>query len=65
MLGSKVLLIPGVILIAIGVTLQAGATGAVRAIKMSASLTGGRSAHDKGDQGPNGVGALIRDERGA
>jgi hypothetical protein len=65
MLGSKVLLIPGVILIAIGVTLQAGATGAVRAIKMSASLTGGRSAHDKGDQEPNGVGALIRDERGA
>jgi hypothetical protein len=39
MLGSKVLLIPGVFLIAIGVTLQAGATGAVRAIKMSASLT--------------------------
>lgn len=39
MLGSKVLLIPGVFVIAIGVTLQAGATGAVRAIKMSASLT--------------------------
>ena len=46
MLGSKVLLIPGVFLIAIGVTIQAGATGAVRAIKMSASLTGGRSAQD-------------------
>jgi hypothetical protein len=46
MLGSKVLLIPGVFLIAIGVTLQAGATGAVRAIKMSASLTGGRSSKD-------------------
>jgi hypothetical protein len=40
MLGSKALLIPGTIFIAIGVTLQAGATGAVRAIKMSASLTG-------------------------
>ena len=65
MLGSKVLLIPGVVLIAIGVTLQAGATGAVRAIKMSASLTGGRSAQDKGDQEPNSVGALIREERGA
>jgi hypothetical protein len=39
MLGSKVLLIPGVLLIAIGAMLQAGATGAVRAIKMSASLT--------------------------
>jgi hypothetical protein len=46
MLGSKVLLIPAVFVIAIGVTLQAGATGAVRAIKFSASLTGGRSADD-------------------
>jgi len=41
MLGSKVLLIPGIFVIAIGVTLQAGATGAVRAIKLSASLTAG------------------------
>jgi hypothetical protein len=39
MLGSKVLLIPGIIVLIIGVTLQAGATGAVRAIKMSARLT--------------------------
>ncbi|HYB29693.1 MAG TPA: hypothetical protein VEF89_24000 [Solirubrobacteraceae bacterium] len=39
MLGSRALLIPGIILIAVGVTLQAGATGAVRAIKMSAKLT--------------------------
>lgn len=43
MLGSKVLLIPGIVLMAVGVTLQAGATGAVRAIKMSASLTGTRA----------------------
>jgi uncharacterized membrane protein len=43
MLGSKVLLIPGIILLALGVTLQAGATGAVRAIKMSASLTSSNS----------------------
>jgi uncharacterized membrane protein len=42
MLGSKVLLIPGIFVIAIGITLQAGATGAVRAIKLSASLTAGR-----------------------
>jgi uncharacterized membrane protein len=40
MLGSSVLRIPGIILLALGVTLHAGATGAVRAIKMSASLTG-------------------------
>ena len=42
MLGSSALLIPGIVLIALGVTLQAGATGAVRAIKMSARLTGAR-----------------------
>jgi hypothetical protein len=40
MLGSSALLIPGIVFIALGVTLQAGATGAVSAIKMSASLTG-------------------------
>ncbi len=38
MLGTKALLIPGIIVFAIGITLQAGATGAVRAIKMSATL---------------------------
>jgi hypothetical protein len=38
MLGSKVLLIPGIVVFATGATLQAGATGAVRAIKMSAKL---------------------------
>lgn len=38
MLGSKVLLIPGIFVLAIGVTLQAGATGAVRAIKMTTKL---------------------------
>jgi hypothetical protein len=40
MLGSSALLIPGIVLVALGATLQAGATGAVSAIKMSASLTG-------------------------
>ena len=44
MIGSDALLIPGIVLIAVGVTLQAGATGAVRAIKMSVSLTGPRDA---------------------
>ena len=39
MLGSDVLLIPGIVLLALGVTLQAGATGAVRAIKLSVKLT--------------------------
>jgi hypothetical protein len=42
MLGIKVLLIPGIIVLAIGFALQAGATGAVKAIKVSASLAAGR-----------------------
>jgi hypothetical protein len=41
MLGSRALLVPGIILIAVGLTLQAGATGAVKAIKMSAKLVSG------------------------
>lgn len=43
LLGTKVLWIVGIVLIAVGVPLQAGATGAVRAIKMSVKLTGTRS----------------------
>lgn len=43
MLGSRVLLIPGIFVLVFGFTLQAGATGAVRAIKMSVSLTGHRA----------------------
>jgi hypothetical protein len=39
MLGSKALLIPGIVMLTLGFTLQAGATGAVRAIKMSLTLT--------------------------
>jgi hypothetical protein len=42
MLGSQALLIPGAIVLAIGLTLQAGATGAVKTIKMSAKLISGR-----------------------
>jgi hypothetical protein len=38
MIGSPILRIPGVILFAIGITLQAGATSAVRAVKMGARL---------------------------
>lgn len=41
MLGSHVLFIPGLFVVALGFTLQAGTTGAVKAIKMSASLTAG------------------------
>ena len=41
MLGSHTFFIPGIIVIAIGLTLQAGATGAVKAVKMSAKLSPG------------------------
>jgi uncharacterized membrane protein len=41
MLGVRALLIPGIIVLAVGASLQAGATGAVKAIKMSAKLVGG------------------------
>jgi hypothetical protein len=41
LLGSHVLFAFGVILFALGLTLQAGATGAVKAIKMSAKLAAG------------------------
>jgi hypothetical protein len=45
MLGSKALLIPGIFVLAVGVTLQAGATGAVRAVKISAKLMAGHQEH--------------------
>jgi hypothetical protein len=41
MLGSHTLFIPGVIVFVVGLTLQAGATSAVKAVKMSAKLLPG------------------------
>jgi hypothetical protein len=41
MLGSHTLFIVGCVVLAIGLTLQAGATGAVKAVKMSAKLVSG------------------------
>ena len=38
MLGSSALLIPGIVVVAFAATLQAGATGAVKTVKMSAKL---------------------------
>jgi hypothetical protein len=49
MLGSHALFILGCVVIAIGVTLQAGATGAVKTVKMSAKLVSGSreaASHD-------------------
>ncbi len=41
MLGSRALFIPGIIVMALGATLEAGATSAVKAVKMSAKLLPG------------------------
>jgi hypothetical protein len=41
-LGSHALLIPGVVVLALGFTLEAGATGAVKAVRMSAKLVAGQ-----------------------
>ena len=49
MLGSRALLIPGIIVMAVGFALQAGATGAVKAIKMSTKLVAGHP-HDRNQQ---------------
>ncbi|HEX4482705.1 MAG TPA: hypothetical protein VH081_02870 [Solirubrobacteraceae bacterium] len=46
MLGSHLLLIPGVVVLATGVVLQTGATGAVRAVKVSARLAGASRSPD-------------------
>jgi uncharacterized membrane protein len=47
MLGSDALFIPGIFVVAVGFTLQAGATGAVKAVKLSAHLVaGGASTAD-------------------
>jgi hypothetical protein len=43
LLGSHVLFALGIVLLAVGLTLQAGATGAVKAIKMSAKLAAGEA----------------------
>jgi hypothetical protein len=55
LLGTKGGLIPGIILIAIGVPLQAGATGAVRAIKMSVSLIAGPDEPPATDAAPQAL----------
>ena len=55
MLGSHTLFSLGVILLVVGLTLQAGATGAVKAVKMSAKLVSGHQQADGGRADPGGV----------
>jgi hypothetical protein len=47
MLGSSILRAPGIVLLVIGAALQAGATGAVRAIKLGAALAVGRASTER------------------
>lgn len=59
LLGSSTLFPLGVALLTIGLILEAGATGAVKAIKVSAKLLAGRSPETAGDpasSGPDGTG---------
>ncbi len=44
MLGSSVLRVPGIVLLALGLMLQAGATSSVKAVKMSATLVAAQRA---------------------
>ncbi len=55
MLGSHTLFILGCVVLAIGLTLQAGATGAVKAIKMSAKLVSGHQLAASGDVSSGGA----------
>jgi hypothetical protein len=57
LLGSHVpvVFILGVVLFALGLSLQAGATGAVKAIKMSAKLAGGNAARPTGRMTSSGT----------
>jgi hypothetical protein len=48
MLGSHALFIPGIVVLTVGVTLQAGATGAVKTVKMSAKLVAPNRQHPSG-----------------
>ena len=55
LLDSSALFPLGVALLIIGLMLEAGATGAVKAIKVSAKLLAGRSPQTPGDQAPSSV----------
>jgi hypothetical protein len=59
MVGSRPLLIPGILVLALGFSLQAGTTGAVRAIRMSAALAAGeQSGHVEAEETDSGSGPL-------
>lgn len=55
MLGSHALFIPGIVVLAIGLTLEAGATTAVKTVKMSAKLASGGSQPGADQASPGGA----------
>jgi hypothetical protein len=57
MLGSPVLRIPAILILAVAVVLQTGATSAVKAVKMSAKIVAGRAPteSEKAEDPPTGV----------
>jgi hypothetical protein len=55
LLGSNVLFALSVVLLVVGFTLEAGTTGAVKAIKMSAKLVAGKAA-DRPAESPAAAG---------
>ena len=59
LLGSGSLFALGVALIVVGLALEAGATGAVKAIKVSAKLLAGRSPEPPGDQADGATPAWV------
>jgi hypothetical protein len=61
MLGSRALLIPGIIVFLIGLTLQAGTTSAVKAVKMGAKLITGRPPVGDGSSSPRSAPPAARD----
>ena len=60
MLESHTLFILGIIVFAVGLTLQAGATGAVKAVKMSAKLLPGHQVTEHGSRVPSGGSFAVR-----
>lgn len=60
MVGSRTLFVfaVGVVLLAVGLTLQAGATGAIKAIKMSAKLVAGHDLEHDAASGARGTPAV-------
>ncbi len=55
MLGSRTLFVAGIVLVAVGLVLQSGATGAVKAVKLSSKLVGTGPSEAAGRTAPPSV----------